>query len=853
MSLNIIRHSTSEYASPVLLVPKKNGEHRLCVDFRKLNSITRKENFPVPNIEETLNSLANKKYFTNLDMRSGYHQIPIGEKYRHLTAFVTPDGHYEYNCMPFGLCNAPAVFMRFMMKVREQLKSPENVIYYMDDILVATETIDQHFSVLDDLFCVMSDANITLNLSKCTFLQIKIKFLGHEISSHGIKPGSDKIIAVDNFKVPESIKEVRQFLGLAGYFRRFVEGFSNIARPISNLLKKNVEFKWDEECQKAFNKLKNILVTRPLLALYDVQAKHEVHTDASSHGLAGILMQTDQQGVSRPVSYFSRATTECEAKYHSYELEALAVVTSLDRFRHYLLNKHFLILTDCDSLRLTQEKRNIIPRIARWWLRLSEFNFDIEYRKGKQMAHVDALSRVPVEIGENAETIADKVLTVGIDHYDWFATLQQQDSFLVEIRKILDGTEKFDGKKNKTNNFKLRDGRVYKITNDGEKFVVPRGVRWRIIKMAHDDLGHGAEKKTIDYIGKYFWFPSMKHVVKKYLASCIDCLYNQRGKDETNYNLHVVKREPIPFHTVHIDHLGPFPKSKSGNLYILGLVCSFTKFVILKAVRNTTTKLVIKMLNEATQYFGVPSRIVSDRGTAFMSKDFKQYCEENRIKHIATAVQTPRGNGQIERYFRTITPAIAAMTKDLKGNDWDKNIIAIQWGLNAMKHSVTGESPQRLLMGYSPKTIMKNKLLLALQEENINLEIEEAEENIPLSELREKVSEKMLEQQQQHADKFNKKHKQPNKYHVGDLVLIRQTPVITGQSKKIQRRFRGPYQIRAELGNDRYVVVDTYNTQITQKPYEGVQSADRLKPWCRIEDLNFDEFSEADMDDELIE
>ena len=240
-----------------------------------------------------------------------------------------------------------------------------------------------------------------------------------------------------------------------------------------------------------------------------------------------------------------------------------------------------------------------------------------------------------------------------------------------------------------------------------------------------------------------------------------------------------------------------------------------------------------------TQYFGTPTRRISDRGSAFTSKEFQKYIEDNAISHTANAVQTPRGNGQIERYFRTITPAITAMTKEADGSDWDKNIVAIQWGLNTLKHSSTGETPQELLMGYTPRSILKNKLILAMHQDDEKLP-EEDEDNIPLSELRERVRIKLAEIQKEQAEKFNSNHRAPIKYQVDDLVLLKQQSMATGQPRKVNNRYRGPYQVKAVLDNDRYVVADTLNTQISQKPYEAVHAADRMKPWCKLSELNFD-------------
>lgn len=227
----------------------------MCVDFRKLNAITKRENFPVPNIEETLNSLANKAIFTSLDLLSGYYQIKVAEESRHFTSFVTPNGQYEFTRMPFGLTNSPAVFMRMMAKVINPIKS-DNIIIYMDDILIATKTVEENLQVLEKFLKVLRSAGLTLKLEKCIFFQKSIQFLGHEVSSSGIKPGQIKIAAIENYKKPPNQKEVRQFLGLSGYFRRFIENYLLIAHPLNKLTRKGVEFEWSDKAEHAFTTLK---------------------------------------------------------------------------------------------------------------------------------------------------------------------------------------------------------------------------------------------------------------------------------------------------------------------------------------------------------------------------------------------------------------------------------------------------------------------------------------------------------------------------------------------------------------------------------------------------------------------
>ena len=286
----IIQESSSNYSSPILMVKKKSGEQRLCVDYRALNNKTKKDCFPLPLIDDQLTNLSGNTIFTTLDLASGYYQIPMSKESQHLTAFITPDGHYEFTRMPFGLANAPAVFQKVINNILGS-KRFESALAYLDDILVPSMNLEQGFKRLEDVLKLLRESGLTLNLAKCRFFESSINYLGYEISAKGVQPNESKSLAVKEFPVPKNVHEVRQFLGLAGYFRRFVRSFGEIARPLTNLLKKDFTFKWTESESQAFDQLKNKLLERPILALYNPKLNTELHTDASALGVGGILLQ----------------------------------------------------------------------------------------------------------------------------------------------------------------------------------------------------------------------------------------------------------------------------------------------------------------------------------------------------------------------------------------------------------------------------------------------------------------------------------------------------------------------------------------------------------------------------------
>lgn len=808
---NIIKESHSAYASPIVLVRKKNNEYRLCIDYRALNKKTVKDSYPMPVIDDQLDRLYGKTFFTSLDLASGYYQIPVQESSRHLTAFITSDGHYEFTRMPFGLVNAPAVFQNMINKALGNRRF-DLAIPYLDDLLSTGSTFEESFQKLEEILDLLSTAGLTLNLKKCFFFQSELDYLGYQISEFGLRPGTKKIRAVSEFPTPTNVHQVRQFVGLASFFRRFIYNFASLAKPLTKLTKADASWQWGLEQEDAFQNIKSKLVSRPILALYNPDHATEVHCDASKIGVGGVLLQKDvADGQLRPVAYFSRQTTREESFWHSYELETMAVVLSLKKFRVYLLGLEFKVMTDCVALRTTLTKRDLLPKVARWWLMLQEFNFTIEYRPGLSMQHVDALSRNPMPI-EDQEEIEILQITTS----DWLHTVQMTDPRLKHIKAVLNTSE--EELKDFTNNYVLRDDRLYRRVGRKHKWVVPHGARWRICQINHDEAGHFSLEKTLEKISADYWFPKMKRFIKKYVASCINCAYNKEMSGKKTGYLHPIPKVASIFHTLHIDHLGPFIKSKRSNTYILGVIDGFSKYIFVKAVRNTKSKTTIKTLEDIFSNFGCPKIIISDQGTSFTSNEFKAFLESFGIKHVLNAVATPRANGQIERYNRTILNSLSAMNHNLDEKDWDLNVPKLQWSLNNTLNKGIGKSPAEVVFGQRTAGSSENIIKAALEPQENNLE-----------EIRRSVEENIQETQKKMKESFDSKRAPTKIFKGGDLVMIPNHNPEKGKSKKLAPKFRGPFKITAVLDKDRYEVsnIEGHST----KKYKNIYPADHLKPW----------------------
>lgn len=819
MKNGIIQNSNSAYASPALLVDKASGAKRLCIDYRQLNKITVKEKYPMPMIEDLIDRLQGCKFYTSLDLKSGYHQISIKSEDVHKTAFITSDGHFEFLRMPFGLCNGPAVFQRLMNTVLGNLRFGR-VICYMDDILIATKTIEENIICLENVLDIFVENGLTINLDKCSFFKDQITFLGYDISEKGISPSCRKLEAISKYPCPKSIHQLRQFLGLINYFRKFIKNCALLCKPLTSLLKKGAVWQWGPQQDQAVAQVKVALIENAVLSVFDPKLPINLYTDASRDGIGCILTQLTASG-ERPVYFYSRQTSDDEKKYHSFELELLAIVSALQKFRHYLLGVNFKITTDCNAVRHALNKKEIVPRISRWVLFTQDFTFEIVHRAGSQMQHVDALSRNPIV--RNTSNASNEVESINtITEGDWLLAVQLQDSKINNIREILQSGEA-ESNKDIFNTYELLGNKVYRRTEFGRRWLVPTKCIWYVIRANHDDVGHFAVDKTIERIKSKYWFPRLKKTVSKYIKNCLNCIYFKNIHGKKPGRLYPIPKYARPFHTLHIDHLGPFVKTAQQNSYLLVIVDSFTKFVFISAVKNTKSKLVTNELNKIFKVFGNPKRLICDAGSAFTSKLFTSYCDNRNIRLHIIATAVPRSNGQVERYNQTILEALRSMSADTDNNKWDQHITSIQQGINSTINKTTSAVPSEVFFGFRIR--MDND---AITDDN-------NEHSIDVTALRNEVDAHIKANAERQKASFDSKRKEAHIYKVGDLVVLK-IPSHTndGQSTKLLPLYKGPFQVTNVLGNDRYQVADMRGAERSSKKYDGIACVENMKPWIRV-------------------
>ena len=583
LAKQIITPSFSPWSSPVVLVKKKSGEVRFCVDYRRLNSITKKDVYPLPRIEDVLDRLGGAKYFSSLDLASGYWQVAMDPEHQEKTAFVTQDGLFEFRRMPFGLCNAPATFQRLMDRVLAGLKWDQCLVY-LDDIVVFGQTFDEHQERLRAVLSAIRKAGLTLKTSKCRFAFQVLAVLGHVIDQDGLHPDPAKLVAVRNFPAPKNLRQLREFLGLAGYYRRFIAGFASIARPLYDLLKKSHSWSpesWSPSAATAFDTLKFKLTSAPVLMPFRDDWPCEVRTDASRNGLGAVLVQFDDDNKEHTVAFISRRLDPPELNYDGNELECLAVYWALDKLRHYVHGRdgQLTVVTDNTAVAFMQKKAAVKSKFSRWVTLISEYGATFKHRRGSSNVVADALSRNPVGSEDQSEPFAC-VVAPRIPGAEDIRVRQWGDDQLRPIMEALSATDTTEPIHARIfESFFLRDGVLFRRAARGRRkqlLVIPRCSRRQILEQGHAGTsgGHQGIAKSLARIGSRYWWAGWSRHVRDFVRNCPYCQLYKKPSGKPVGFLQPIPPTDIPFSTMGIDHIGPLPKTRNGNekIFILNVV-----------------------------------------------------------------------------------------------------------------------------------------------------------------------------------------------------------------------------------------------------------------------------------------
>ncbi|UYV64486.1 hypothetical protein LAZ67_3000928, partial [Cordylochernes scorpioides] len=822
----IIRPSSSPWSFPVILVKKRDSKYRFCVDYRKLNDVTVKDVYPIPRIDEVLDTLQGSKYFSAIDLKSGYWQVEVEEKDKEKTAFTTAHGLYEFNVMPFGLCNAPATFERNMENMLGNLRW-QICLCYLDDVIIYSSDFSTHLKRIEAVLKCFREANLKLNNKKCQFAFEELEILGHITNQHGIKPAEHNIKAIRDFPRPKKIKEVQSFLGMCSYYRKFIKGFSKIADPLTSLIKKNVPFTWTENQEKAFQTLKVALINPPILGHFDPNAITYIHTDASNIGLGATLVQKfgDKEKV---ISYLSRTLSKPEQNYSTTEKECLAVVWSMSKLRPYLYGRHFKIVTDHHALCWLKNLKDPTGRLARWALKIQEYNFEIIHKSGKKHLDADGLSRGPLPENEWDEDYERLFLNQIID---------EKDDFIENIKENLSGN-----KRSITQNFKEENGCLYKKNPNPEGrawlLVVPKKRRKEVMSEYHNHMlnGHlGVARTTYRLKNKYYW-PSMLKDVSEFVKTCHLCQSRKGSNHLPSGLLQPIPPANYPFERIGIDFVGPLPSTKRRRKWIIVLTDYYTKYAETKAVSEATVKEVSTFLIEhIILRHGAPRFLISDRGSQFTSNLMKEEMKMCKVKHCFTTSYHPQTNGLTERLNRTLINMIS-MYVNTDQKNWDEILPFITHAYNTTIQETTGYSPFFLLFGREPMSL--------LDDENIPTDsnMDDYDEYIEnyldkIARTRQVVINNTEKTQERMKRNYDKKHNEKI-YEPGHLVAV-WTPVRKiGKCEKLLRKYFGPYQILKKLSNVNYLIEPKDNPG--QDPL--IVHVSRLKPYFeRIDEVTHED------------
>ncbi|GJP52310.1 hypothetical protein CLOM_g11436 [Closterium sp. NIES-68] len=681
-----IRVSSSPYAAPILFVKKKDGTMRMCIDYRALNKITIKNRYPLPRVEELFDQLGEAKIFSKLDLRSGYHQVRVADEDIEKTAFRTRYGHFEFLVLPFGLTNAPATFMSIMNDIFRDFLD-RFVIVFIDDILIYSKSLDEHVHHIRQVLTRLRQHRLFVKQSKCEFARSSIPFLGHIISHNQLSMDPSKVKAVQDWKPPTSIKELQAFLGLANYYRKFIQHFAAITSPLSNLLRKTEGFHWGPDEDKAFDATKQALTSSPTLALPNPSLPYTIWTDASSVATGAILCQDQGHGL-QPLAFDSRKLKPAECNYATHDREMLAIVHAIKKWRCYVHMQPVTVLTDHCTLQHFKSQPHLTPRQARWMEYLEQYvpELKIEYRAGC-LNPADSLTRPPP-----SQLSAIGTVTWDENFISKFTKGYRRDSFYLSSAP--------------THKSVYYESPFWYKT-DSHAICVPanRKLRHLLLREHHDQNAHFGVDKTLAAISANFFWPRLSRDVRSYVRSCHICQCNKARNAAPYGLLHPLDIPELPWSHVTLDFITDLPPTASHHNAILTIVDKLSKMAHFIPTSTTATAQHTAELffKEVVRLHGVPSVLISDRDSRFLSRFWQTLFNRLGTKIRLSTAYHPQSDGQTERMNRTLEDGLRACVNACQ-NDWDLHLPDIEFSYNNTVNLATGQTPFYLATGQNPRT-----------------------------------------------------------------------------------------------------------------------------------------------------
>ena len=885
----IIEPSNSPWSSNVVLVTKKDGGVRFCVDYRVLNSLTKKDAYPLPPVSECLDALAGSKWFSTMDLNSGFWQVGLEKSSREYTAFSTSLGLFHFTVMPFGLVNSPSTFSRLVGSIFSDLQWIE-LLAYMDDILSMSQSFEEGIERLGRIFDRLLAANLKLKVSKCVFFQRKAHFLGHIASAQGIATDPEKISAIQDWLPCRTTKQCRSFLGLASYYRRFCPGFAEIARPLHKLCEKGRKFQWTSEAQEAFDKLKKLLTSPPVLAYPLPNIRFIVDTDSSAYSVGGVLSQI-QNGHERVIAYMSKSMNQHEQNYCTTRKELLAVVIAFKTWHNYLYGQEILLRTDNMAVKWLRSLKAPTGQTFRWLQQLETYNFTTEHRAAKNHTTADALSRKPCKACERQEALnkseepseehiccvtgeplslsppqeatrvttrgdqkrAEQQLKIGQEVLNGWSpsdirASQLNDPDIALFLQAMDGntgrpswnTVSSGTSAHKTlwrhwDRLKVEAGMLYReFTMDENsetilQLIIPADKRTEVVRYFHDipSSGHLGAEKTLEKVRNSFYWPAMKQYIQDYCLTCDKCVAKKLPikKHRAPLGQYLVGE---PMERIQIDVLGPLPLSKNGNRFIVVVVDCFTKWSEAYAIPNQEAHTIIKVfVNEFVSRFGTPLQLHTDLGTNFQSTAFRQMCDLLHIDKTSTTAMRPQANGNVERFNRTLQNMLTSYCEDDQKR-WDEYLPQVMMAYRASINSATHQTPAKMVLGRN--VVLPFEAVIGKPQQTDDLP-EQCDIDVYISQLQNRLSRahdiarKHLKVNANYQKRHYDLRAKKRSFQSGQAVWLSDPHRKVGVCTKLTSKWKGPYLVLKRLDDITYLI------KKSEKQRSSVFHIDRLEPY----------------------
>jgi transposase InsO family protein len=794
LAQGLIQPSTSAVASPLVMQKKKNGEYRMCVDYRAVNAVTKAMRLPLPNGKEILYRMEGSSYFARVDMRKGFHQIALTPESIPYTAFATPDGLYEYLCMPFGLKNPSGFFQATMERVLSGLSHCE---VFVDDIVIHGSTKEEYLAALEAVLGRLQEYGFRLNEDKCSFGLRTVEYVGHIVSSDGITMSEDRKSAVMQIPVPKTVKQVRSFLGFANYFREFIPQMATLSKPLHELTRKGIKFSWTAEHQLAFEQVQQACASCTKLAFPTEEDELLMRTDASNLGVGAHLVQVSATGVETTVAFFSQAFNPTQQRWSTIEQEAYGIFAAIVHWNHFLWGRTFTVETDHRNL--VYIHRCEAAKVIRWRLQLQEYTFVIRHISGSANVVADFLSRFPPASSESTPIPAVRMIEpLGVD-----ASADADDGTASDVSEDIDLGFQLEAPPAVPT---VAPGSVNVVTPGapaGDPIFSPGMSLPEKFKAVHNSVvGHLGVDATIRRLAEQGTVaPGLRPQVQDLVASCAVCQKVRLGQGSV---IAAVRTTAVqqPFQHIMWDTIGPLPVSSAGYEYVLVVMDRFTRFIELIPTHTVSSRDAAAALLQVCGRYGVFTTIHSDRGRQFDAAVVHHLCSLLSIEQTFGPPYRPQAQGMVERSNRETLRHLRAMLVSVSDvNAWADFLPLVQRIYNSLPNRGTGIAPARLL--YGDAINLDRQLLLQVPEGTDTSTYDAYLVNL-LEAQHKLVAASAAHQQRVVEQVLARSPDHPTSYEAGDLVLV--LPAARQPRAKFQPRWLGPMAV---VSRD----VDTYQCQ----------------------------------------